>query len=84
MAEEKYEEDDKLVEIDGAEYYEHFRFVADKGQELLRVDKVHDVERNVLCHDFKLVARAVHHHLNGVERPTSAGSSSTRPPSAST
>ncbi len=28
---------------------------------------VHDVERNVLCHDFKLVARAVHHHLNGVE-----------------
>ena len=26
-------------EVDGREYYEHFRFVADKGQELLRVDK---------------------------------------------
>ncbi len=24
---------------DGGELYEHFRFVADKGQELLRVDK---------------------------------------------
>lgn len=28
-----------LVEIDGRELYEHFRFVADKGQALLRVDK---------------------------------------------
>lgn len=26
-------------EVDGREYFEHFRFVADKGQELLRVDK---------------------------------------------
>ncbi|MCM1067851.1 MAG: RluA family pseudouridine synthase [Muribaculaceae bacterium] len=32
-------DDDKVVEIDGNEYFEHFRFVADKGQELLRVDK---------------------------------------------
>lgn len=28
-----------MVEVDGQEMYEHFRFVADKGQELLRVDK---------------------------------------------
>lgn len=27
------------VDVDGNEMYEHFRFVADKGQELLRVDK---------------------------------------------
>ncbi|MCH5221593.1 MAG: RluA family pseudouridine synthase [Muribaculaceae bacterium] len=32
-------EESTVIEIDGAEYYEHFRFVADKGQELLRVDK---------------------------------------------
>lgn len=32
-----YEE--QLVEIDGRELYEHFKFVADKGQELLRIDK---------------------------------------------
>ena len=31
--------DDARVEIDGLEMYEHFRFVADKGQQLLRVDK---------------------------------------------
>jgi len=30
---------DELRFIDGRELYEHFRFVADKGQELLRVDK---------------------------------------------
>lgn len=29
----------KIVEVGGAEMYEHFRFVADKGQALLRVDK---------------------------------------------
>ncbi len=28
-----------IVTADGVEMYEHFRFVADKGQELLRVDK---------------------------------------------
>ncbi len=32
-------EETPVVEIDGTELYEHFRFVADKGQELLRVDK---------------------------------------------
>lgn len=32
-------DDSRIVEIDGTEYYEHFRFEADKGQELLRVDK---------------------------------------------
>ena len=33
MAEED-ESDDRIIEIDGNELYEHFRFVADKGQEL--------------------------------------------------
>jgi len=28
-----------IVDSEGREYYEHFRFVADRGQELLRVDK---------------------------------------------
>lgn len=28
-----------IIELDGQELYEHFRFVADKGQALLRVDK---------------------------------------------
>lgn len=28
-----------VVEVEGREMYEHFRFVADKGQQLLRVDK---------------------------------------------
>ena len=36
---EGQEASDKVVEINGTEMYEHFRFVADKGQELLRVDK---------------------------------------------
>ena len=31
--------DSSVIEINGTELYEHFRFVADKGQELLRVDK---------------------------------------------
>lgn len=31
--------DTPVIEINGNELYEHFRFVADKGQELLRVDK---------------------------------------------
>ena len=30
---------DATIEIDGRELFEHFRFVADKGQALLRVDK---------------------------------------------
>ena len=60
MAEEKYEEDDKLVEIDGAEYYEHFRFVADKGQELLRVDKF-------------LVARLQKSSRNRIQQAADAG-----------
>ena len=33
------EADLTVVEINGNEFFEHFRFVADKGQELLRVDK---------------------------------------------
>ncbi|MDE6158405.1 MAG: RluA family pseudouridine synthase, partial [Muribaculaceae bacterium] len=38
-AEEFGRTDDSVIEIEGNEYYEHFRFVADKGQELLRIDK---------------------------------------------
>lgn len=30
---------DSVIEIEGRELYEHFHFVADKGQQLLRVDK---------------------------------------------
>ena len=37
--EEAEESSSSTVEIDGRELFEHFRFVADKGQELLRVDK---------------------------------------------
>lgn len=33
------EEGSFYVAEDGTEYYEHFRFVADKGQQMLRVDK---------------------------------------------
>ncbi len=33
------QESERIVEINGTEMYEHFRFVADKGQALLRVDK---------------------------------------------
>lgn len=37
---ELFDEDSPLIKvIDGREMYEHFRFVADRGQELLRVDK---------------------------------------------
>ena len=32
-------EDDPTLEVDGREMFEHFRFVADAGQTLLRVDK---------------------------------------------
>lgn len=39
VAEEFGRTDDSVIEIEGNEYYEHFRFVADKGQELLRIDK---------------------------------------------
>ena len=31
--------DADIEDADGGELYEHFRFVADKGQQLLRVDK---------------------------------------------
>lgn len=37
---EDIEADDKIIAEEGErELYEHFRFVADKGQNLLRVDK---------------------------------------------
>lgn len=43
MAEDIFDTDelDELAgaSAEGQELYEHFRFVADKGQELLRVDK---------------------------------------------
>ena len=39
---------DRIIEIEGREMYEHFRFIADKGQQLLRVDKflVHRLEKS--------------------------------------
>jgi len=36
---EEYNEDPSFIEDAGDDLYEHFRFVADKGQNLLRVDK---------------------------------------------
>ena len=59
MAEED-ESDDRIIEIDGNELYEHFRFVADKGQELLRVDKF-------------LVARLQKSSRNRVQQAAEAG-----------
>ena len=54
------EADVKVVEIDGNEYFEHFRFVADKGQELLRVDKF-------------LVARLQKSSRNRIQQAAEAG-----------
>ncbi|MBD5233571.1 MAG: RluA family pseudouridine synthase [Bacteroidales bacterium] len=53
-------EDAPVLEIDGRELYEHFRFVADKGQELLRVDKF-------------LVARLQKSSRNRVQQAAEAG-----------
>ena len=40
FCDEEIEVDDRIVADEGErELYEHFRFVADKGQSLLRVDK---------------------------------------------
>ena len=52
--------DSPMVEVDGNEMYEHFRFVADKGQELLRVDKF-------------LVARLQKSSRNRVQQAAEAG-----------
>ena len=52
--------DTPVVEVDGNEMYEHFRFVADKGQELLRVDKF-------------LVARLQKSSRNRVQQAAEAG-----------
>lgn len=49
-----------VIEINGNELYEHFRFVADKGQELLRVDKY-------------LVARLQKSSRNRVQQAAEAG-----------
>ena len=59
-AEEDIRPDDAVVEIDGNEYFEHFRFVADKGQELLRVDKF-------------LVARLQKSSRNRIQQAAEAG-----------
>lgn len=37
--ENKYAEDIELEDGDTRQMYEHYKFVADKGQELLRIDK---------------------------------------------
>ena len=56
------EEEIRLVdsEIDGTEMYEHFRFIADKGQTLLRVDKF-------------LVARMEKSSRNRIQQAAEAG-----------
>lgn len=59
MAEDD-ESDDRIIEIDGNELFEHFHFVADKGQELLRVDKF-------------LVARLQKSSRNRVQQAAEAG-----------
>lgn len=48
------------VEVDGRELYEHFKFIADKGQQLLRVDKF-------------LVARLEKSSRNRVQQAADAG-----------
>ena len=53
-------EDTELNEGDGSGLYEHFRFVADKGQQLLRVDKF-------------LVARLERSSRNRVQQAAEAG-----------
>lgn len=67
MADEFQLEEDELgtegaaaIEIDGREVFEHFRFTADKGQELLRVDKF-------------LVARLQKSSRNRVQQAAEAG-----------
>ncbi len=54
------EEIDTELEIDGRELFEHFRFQADKGQELLRVDKF-------------LVLRMQHASRNRIQQAAEAG-----------
>ncbi|MDE6134986.1 MAG: RluA family pseudouridine synthase [Muribaculaceae bacterium] len=54
------EADLTVVEINGNEFFEHFRFVADKGQELLRVDKF-------------LVARLQKSSRNRIQQAAEAG-----------
>lgn len=53
-------EDSAVIEVNGTELYEHFRFVADKGQELLRVDKF-------------LVARLQKSSRNRIQQAAEAG-----------
>ena len=58
---EDIEADDKIIAEEGErELYEHFRFVADKGQNLLRVDKF-------------LVARLESSSRNRVQQAAEAG-----------
>ena len=61
FCDEDIEADDKIVAEEGErELYEHFRFVADKGQSLLRVDKF-------------LVARLESSSRNRVQQAAEAG-----------
>ena len=39
LSENDWNDDSSFIDDEGREMYEHFRFVADKGQQLLRVDK---------------------------------------------
>ena len=61
---EDFDLPDESIPSDGStgtgELYEHFRFIADKGQQLLRVDKF-------------LVARLEHSSRNRVQQAADAG-----------
>lgn len=58
--ENKYAEDIELEDGDTRQMYEHFKFVADKGQELLRIDKF-------------LVARTGNISRNRIQQAADAG-----------
>lgn len=53
-------DDSAVSTVEGVEMYEHFRFVADKGQQLLRVDKF-------------LVTRIEHSSRNRIQQAADAG-----------
>jgi len=53
-------------ETSSSQMYEHFRFVADKGQSLLRVDKF--IQRDIFGDNLQFPAWAIHHDRNHIQR----------------
>ncbi len=65
LADDADEADDETGE-EGAGLYEHYRVVADKGQQLLRVDKfLMDHLRDTSRHRIQLAAKAGYIHVGG-------------------